>query len=62
MKQATKSYPGMVTVATILPDEIPGLFRVCVIHRFDSGNFVTDDKSKHLSLVAAEGLLAFYTS
>lgn len=51
---------GIAITATIIPVSA-GLYNVVVIHRFNSGNFI---KSEHVnqSLVAAQGLLAFYTN
>lgn len=57
----TKRFPGGETTVSVLDDEIPGLYRVTVIHRFDSGNFVKEPDHNNLSRVAAEGLLALYT-
>lgn len=59
-KTATKDFPRGTTTATMIL-EMNGFYRVTVIHRFDSGNFVKDCDARNLSQVAAEGLLAFYT-
>ena len=62
LKQATKSLDNGVTTASILKSEIPGMYRVTVIHRFDnSPNFCTVADMDKLSLVAAEGLIVHYT-
>lgn len=61
MQTATKQFPGGYTTATMIPTH-SGMFKVTVIHRFDSGNFCTEKPHDNLSKVAALGLLHFYTS
>lgn len=60
IKTATKYEFGIETTASMLAGDA-GMFRVTVIHRFDSGNFMKEDPIENLSRVAAEGLLHFYT-
>lgn len=60
LKQAIKYETGIETTASILPGNA-GMYRVTVIHRFDSGNFHKELDKDNLSLVAAEGLLHFWT-
>ena len=57
---ATKKFPGGETTVTIL-DSNSG-FRVTVIHRFASGNFIKEYDRGILSWEAAQGILKFYTS
>jgi len=61
IKHITKYYPGSETTATILTDA-DGMYRVTVVHRFDSGIFIREPNHNNLSLTAAEGLLAYYTA
>lgn len=62
LKQATKQYEwGCEVTATIL-EQGAGLYTLQVINRFASGNFYKEEPIQNLSLVAAEGLLHFYTS
>lgn len=58
----TKQHPNGQTVASIFAADVPGLYKVKVIHKFDSGNFLTEPEFNNLSLVAAKGLLEYYTS
>lgn len=60
VKQRTKYENGIETQASIL-ETGPGLHKVTVIHRFDSGNHLTEKPQENLSLVAALGVLEFYT-
>lgn len=60
IKQRTKYENGIETQASIL-ETSPGLHKVTVIHRFDSGNFLTEKPQENLSLVAALGVVEFYT-
>lgn len=57
----TKYHPNGQTVASIFKTQSYGLYSVKVIHKFDSGNFL-EENHDNLSLVAAKGLLIFYTS
>jgi hypothetical protein len=61
VKHADKFFPGGKTTATILTGKTPALYRVTVITRFDSGNYLKESDMDNLSLVAAEGMLAFHT-
>jgi hypothetical protein len=58
----TKRFPGGETTVTIQPNG--AFYSIRVMHRFDSGNFFQDKihDQDHLSRVAAEGLLRFYTA
>lgn len=58
MRQQKTSFPGGETTVTVM-EAYAGMYRVIVIHRFDSGNFITE-RDEIVSLVAAEGMLAFY--
>lgn len=62
IESATRKMLGGETTVSILRNE-DGIFHtVTVIHRFDSGNFVKETPHYNLSLVAAQGLLKFFTS
>lgn len=61
VETAIKKHPNGYTTASILQSNA-GMFKVTVIHRFDSGNFIKEPEFDNLSLVAAKGLLHFYTS
>jgi hypothetical protein len=58
----TKQHPYGQTVASVWKSDIPGLYKVVVCHKFDSGNYIVEPDKDNLSLVAAQGLLEYYTS
>jgi hypothetical protein len=60
IKTVTKYEAGIETQVSILETGV-GLHKVTIIHRFDSGNFLTEKPQENLSLVAALGVAKLYT-
>jgi hypothetical protein len=61
VKHAVKYFPGGKTTVTVLANPA-GLHKVSCMTQFDSGNYFHEKDTENLSLVAAEGLVAFWTA
>ena len=59
VSHATNPFPGGFTTATIL-DTLDGSYRVTVVTRFHSGNYLTERDEAGLSLAKAKSMMAFY--